>query len=49
MSLANSLLAKACIESELSIAYLRGAKFSDDIDNTPKTIKQTVSDFHQGC
>ena len=33
---------------ELSIAYLRGAKFSDDIDNNPKIIKQTVSDFHQG-
>jgi len=32
----------------LSIAYLRGAKFSDDIDNNPKIIKQTVSDFHQG-
>lgn len=33
---------------KLSIAYLRGAKFSDDIDNNPKIIKQTVSDFHQG-
>jgi len=32
----------------LSIAYLRGAKFSDDIDNNPKILKQTVSDFHQG-
>jgi len=32
----------------LSIAYLRGAKFSDDIDNNSKIIKQTVSDFHQG-
>jgi len=33
---------------KLSIAYLRGAKFSDDIDNNPEIIKQTVSDFHQG-
>ncbi len=33
---------------KLSIAYLRGAKFSDDIDNNPKILKQTVSDFHQG-
>ena len=33
---------------KLSIAYLRGAQFSDDIDNNPKIIKQTVSDFHQG-
>jgi len=32
----------------LSIAYLRGAKFSDDIDSNPKIIKQTVNDFHQG-
>jgi len=33
---------------KLSIAYLRGAKFSDKIDNNPEIIKQTVSDFHQG-
>lgn len=33
---------------KLSIAYLRGAKFSDDIDNNPEIIKQKVSDFHQG-
>ncbi len=33
---------------KLSIAYLRGAKFSDAIDNNPEIIKQTVSDFHQG-
>jgi polar amino acid transport system substrate-binding protein len=33
---------------KLSIAYLRGAKFSDDIDNNPEIVKQTVSDFHQG-
>ncbi|KGJ91668.1 substrate-binding periplasmic protein [Colwellia psychrerythraea] len=33
---------------KLSIAYLRGAKFSDDIDNNPEIIKQTVSDFYQG-
>jgi polar amino acid transport system substrate-binding protein len=32
----------------LSIAYLRGAKFSDDIDNNSEIIKQTVSDFNQG-
>ncbi len=33
---------------KLSIAYLRGAKFSDDIDNNPEILKQTVSDFKQG-
>ncbi len=33
---------------KLSIAYLRGAKFSDYIDNNPEIIKQTVSDFRQG-
>ncbi len=33
---------------KLSIAYLRGAKFSDDIDTNPRIIKQTVSDFNQG-
>ncbi|WP_232771093.1 substrate-binding periplasmic protein [Colwellia sp. 75C3] len=31
-----------------SIAYLRGAKFSDDVDNNPEIIKQKVSDFRQG-
>jgi polar amino acid transport system substrate-binding protein len=33
---------------KLSIAYLRGAKFSDAIDNNPEIIKQSVSDFRQG-
>ena len=33
---------------KLSVAYLRGAKFSDKIDNNPEIIKQTVSDFYQG-
>ena len=33
---------------KLSIAYLRGAKFSDDVDNNPEIIKQKVSDFRQG-
>jgi polar amino acid transport system substrate-binding protein len=33
---------------KLSVAYLRGAKFSDDIDNNPEILKQTVSDFNQG-
>lgn len=33
---------------KLNIAYLRGAKFSDDIDNNPEIIKQPVSDFYQG-
>ena len=32
----------------LSIAYLSGAKFSDDIDNNPRILKQSVSDFHHG-
>jgi polar amino acid transport system substrate-binding protein len=30
------------------IAYLRGAKFSDVIDNNNKIIKITTHDFHQG-
>lgn len=30
------------------IAYLRGAKFSDDVDNNAAIIKQEVIDFHQG-
>ena len=32
----------------LTLAYIAGAKFSDDIDNNPKILKQTVLDFHQG-
>ncbi len=32
----------------LNIAYLNGAKFSDEIDNNPKILKQVVVDFHQG-
>lgn len=30
------------------IAYLRGAKFSDDIDNNPKVIVIPINDFQQG-
>lgn len=32
----------------LNIAYLNGAKFSDELDNNPKIHKQMVVDFHQG-
>jgi len=31
-----------------TIAYLRGAKFSDDIDNDPEIIKEITTDFLQG-
>jgi len=31
-----------------TLAYLRGAKFSDDIDNNPKIFKITTKDFRQG-
>ncbi len=30
------------------IAYLRGAKFSDSIDNNPLIVRQEVADFNQG-
>ena len=32
----------------LNIAYLNGAKFSDEIDSNPKINKQIVEDFNQG-
>ena len=32
----------------LNIAYLNGAKFSDEVDNNPNIHKQTVVDFNQG-
>ncbi|MDP2562325.1 ABC transporter substrate-binding protein [Psychrobium sp. 1_MG-2023] len=31
-----------------TIAYLRGAKFSDDIDNDPDILKHQVTNFNQG-
>jgi len=31
-----------------TLAYLRGAKFSDAIDNNPKILKITTKDFRQG-
>ncbi len=36
-----------CLEGKI-IAYLRGAKFSDDVDNNRKIHKQVVIDFTQG-